>query len=287
LSGININARFNEFCWAAHLNLSCIAYGVSHGSVTGNPVAITPRHLITSEHGHAFTGNEVAFLGFQDRYANPTDVHVYRIVDQLTSVRENGIYDITLRPDGGENLGGFRVYYIDPALPAHIPVSIILPADVPQHEPIGAPRVLEPDKGMPMLTVDQFWLCHMQGLLNYDSLTGTGGLSNVARIPGIQGDHTWEGILWRQLFSGDSGSPLFLMHRNEELLYFGSATQGASAVTTQKIYPNIVQACEILNERNALRFGTLYHYLPNAVFHTVRRPLRPGFFRPPPSGPLG
>jgi hypothetical protein len=283
-----LDCRYNEYCWGAHLPINCVAWHDSQagGPTPGNAVLITPYHAITSEHGRDYAGLELVWAGAQTRYGDGpngfADTFVARAIGNRTSVTPTGIYHPV------QDAGGFRVLYLDRPAPLNLIVDVAIPSDIPVQPVIGT-NLVTIAPGIPLLTLDQFNLCWIQclrryGPATYDILLGsTGSVTRERFLP----PRPQQEKLWRQMFTGDSGSPLFMMHRNQRLILFGFVTgdSGNEGKTVYDTYSNIVLACNQLSEEFAPP-GRPY-YVPNEVFHDPTRGPRPGFFRPPPSGPLG
>lgn len=283
----NIFASYNPSCWAAHLNLQCIAWhdtsGVGfpswpdYGSTFGNSVAITRRHCITSEHGRDFAGTNLVWL-------KRSGEHVIRYaVDNIASISFNGIFD------PAQDAGQFRVIYLDADLPDELVCQVAIQSDVPYNDGSGrVPPIPQPMQGMPLLYANRNKLAVIAGTFSFGD-TGFQLRSVPASLGQAASDFPMRDIEGRLFLSsafGDSGSPFFLMVNNSDLYYFGNMWHvGDQMVAAFPTYAKIVEACQILNSRHADAAG-VQHYVPNVIYGATRPP-RPGFFRPPPSGPLG
>lgn len=286
-----LHCQYAPTCWAHHFPLEQICWhddwnDFGAGPTFGNGVAITPRHILCSEHGREVTGYNLVWA--TDRTANPSPTFVARTIDSVNSIQPEAIYHT-------EGAGGMRVLYIGgEGVASNIPSSLIariLPeSEFPIHvddfgQPVIDPATQKPKldiHNLPLLQVNRFNQACIQGIKSLTELTGNFVVDGVLRLEQFfLFDRIHEGALWTQIAAGDSGSPLFLMHNNSTLYYFGNVTQGASAVAIYTRYPNIEEACRILNERHARAFNVPF-YMPGRHERLPRE-----LYQQEPRGPLG
>jgi hypothetical protein len=272
---------YSPTCWAAHLPLEQIAWYDTAG-FSGRGIAITPRHVLVTEHGREPDTPPHRLMWI---YRDGTPIEI-PVVGSVRSIFDNAIAGIQTG-----SVGAFMLIYMASDVPLELLGRLIAPNELPSelwHEGTLSTRV-------PLLVVNQDLHANIWELNSIDVRppnTNTYGPSDNSSLRGLAYQSTMpqRAQFWQEARGGDSGSPMFLVVRNQHLCYYGHATSAPpdggpwmQFPIYASAYVQIMKACDQLNERYAGPNVQWYKPASGSLVGGRER----GNYAPPASGPLG